>query len=125
MNVREGIRSDIRSLAKDLQQSYTTTIAGTYRSLADLLLSQGRILEAQEVLELLKLQELEDYTRDARSNAPPQEIALARPEATVVPPHRNLISQGLQLKRCEQQRPPAPSASSCRPVVMPPTAPTN
>jgi tetratricopeptide (TPR) repeat protein len=55
--VREGIRQDLRVLEKELQQSYTETVAGTYRRLADLLLSQDRIFEAQQVLELLKLQE--------------------------------------------------------------------
>lgn len=65
VNIREVIRSGIRSLSHDLQESYTQTIFDTYRHLADLLLSQGRVLEAQQVLELLKAQEIHDYTRNA------------------------------------------------------------
>ena len=61
VNVRESIRADIRGLSQDQQQSFTDTIADDYRALADLLLQQDRILEAQEVLDLLKLQELQDY----------------------------------------------------------------
>jgi CHAT domain-containing protein len=105
VNVREGIRTSIRGLSQDLQQSYTETIASTYRKLADLLLSQGRVLEAQQALELLKLQELQDYTLDTRSDNAPQEIALNRSEAEVVPPHTNLIALGLKLTECEGQRP--------------------
>lgn len=68
VNIREGIRGNLRALPEDLQQSYTQTVADTYRQLANLLLKQDRVLEAQEVLDLLKLQELEDYLRDVRGN---------------------------------------------------------
>ena len=51
VNVREGIRQDLRKLPREQQESYTQTVADTYRSLADLLLSQGRVLEAQQPLE--------------------------------------------------------------------------
>jgi CHAT domain-containing protein/Tfp pilus assembly protein PilF len=68
VNVREGIRGNISGLSEELQQSYTQSIADTYRQLAELLLQQDRVLEAQEVLDLLKLQELEDYLRNVRGN---------------------------------------------------------
>jgi len=68
VNVREGIRENIKELPPEQQQSYTETIAEDYRYLADLLLQQNRILEAQQVLDLLKVQELEDYLRNVRGN---------------------------------------------------------
>ncbi|CCI19165.1 conserved exported hypothetical protein [Microcystis aeruginosa PCC 9807] len=68
VNVYETLRSDIKGLPKELQQTYTETVAGTYRRLADLLLQQDRILEAQRVLDLLKVQELDDYLRGVRGN---------------------------------------------------------
>jgi CHAT domain-containing protein len=68
VNVRESIRDNLRPLSEELQQSYTQTVADTYRQLAELLLQQDRVLEAQEVLDLLKLQELEDYLRNVRGN---------------------------------------------------------
>jgi CHAT domain-containing protein len=68
VNVTEAIRQDIQGLPQEQQQSYTETIASSYRRLADLLLQQDRVLEAQEVIDLLKLQELEDYLRDVRGN---------------------------------------------------------
>lgn len=68
VNVTEGIRKDLRVLPKDLQKSYTEKVAVTYRRLADLLLKQDRILEAQRVIDLLKVQELEDYLRNVRGS---------------------------------------------------------
>jgi CHAT domain-containing protein/tetratricopeptide (TPR) repeat protein len=69
VDVRESIRGDIRSLGPSLQQSFTDTVADTYRTLADLLLQQDRILEAQRVLDLLKVQELDESLRGVRSSA--------------------------------------------------------
>jgi CHAT domain-containing protein/tetratricopeptide (TPR) repeat protein len=68
VNVIEEIRKDLQVLPKDLQQSYTETVAGIYRRLANLLLKQDRVLEAQRVLDLLKVQELDDYLRNVRGN---------------------------------------------------------
>jgi CHAT domain-containing protein/tetratricopeptide (TPR) repeat protein len=66
VDVREAIRGDIRGLDTDLQQSFTDTVADDYRLLADLLLQQNRILEAQRVLDLLKVQELDDALRSVQ-----------------------------------------------------------
>ncbi|MGB8685768.1 MAG: tetratricopeptide repeat protein [Microcoleus sp.] len=69
VNVTESIRQELRSLPISQQRSYTTTVADTYRRLADLLLQQDRVLEAQQVLDLLKIQEIEDYLHSVRGNA--------------------------------------------------------
>ena len=61
VNVVESIRQDSRNLPRETQELYTASIASTYRNLADLLLTQGRTREAQEILELLKVQESSDY----------------------------------------------------------------
>ncbi len=68
VNITEAIRQDLRQLSREQQQSYTETVADTYRSLADLLLRQNRVLEAQQVLDLLKVQELDDYLKTVRGN---------------------------------------------------------
>ncbi|MEM9218949.1 MAG: CHAT domain-containing protein, partial [Cyanobacteria bacterium P01_F01_bin.150] len=84
VNVRESIREDIQGLSQDQQQSYTETITESYRSLADLLLQQNRVLEAQRVLDLLKVQELEDYLRGVRSTTDTQRgIDLFDPETGI------------------------------------------
>jgi len=69
VEVRESIRGDIRELDTDLQQSFTDTIADDYRFLADLLLQNNRILEAQRVLDLLKVQELDESLRSVDGNS--------------------------------------------------------
>ena len=69
VDVRESIRGDIRGLDINLQQSFTDTVANSYRFLTDLLLQQDRVLEVQRVLDLLKVQELQDYLENVRGNA--------------------------------------------------------
>lgn len=68
INIIEDIRQDLRTLSREQQQSYTETVADTYRNLANLLLKNDRILEAQRVLDLLKVQELDDYLHNVRGN---------------------------------------------------------
>ncbi|MEY3304543.1 MAG: hypothetical protein RLZZ139_2916 [Cyanobacteriota bacterium] len=81
INVREAIRKDIKKLDKDLQQSYLATVEKTYRDLADILLQQNRIIEALQVLDLLKVQELEDYLKNIKgSDRSAQGVRLLAPE---------------------------------------------
>jgi CHAT domain-containing protein/tetratricopeptide (TPR) repeat protein len=106
VNVREAIRQDIRGLSKEQQQSYTETVAETYRNLADLLLKQDRILEAQRVLDLLKVQELEDYLNNVRgSNNSAQGIATRTPEQQIKQGYdailNKAIEQGKELAQLE------------------------
>ena len=66
VNVYESISKDNEILPKTLQESYKKSIAAPYQSLAYLLIKQGRLPEAQAVLELLKLKEITTYTRDTQ-----------------------------------------------------------
>jgi CHAT domain-containing protein len=98
VNVRESIRRDIRGLSREQQQSYTQTIADTYRSLADLLLKQDRVLEAQRVLDLLKVQELEDYLRHVRgSDDTAQGVAERSPEQQIKKGYEAILNKAIQL----------------------------
>ncbi len=81
----EKIRRDIRGLPINLQESFLqaiqdvdgVTTADIYRELADLLLSQGRILEAQQVLELLKIQEIRNFSKDTNTRGTTSTITLS------------------------------------------------
>jgi len=98
VNVIEAIRQDIRGLSKEQQQSYTETIADTYRNLGDLLLKQDRILEAQRVLDLLKVQELEDYLRNVRgSDNSAQGLAERSPELQIKKGYEVILDKAIQL----------------------------
>ncbi len=68
VNVRETIRDGIRKLSREEQASYTQSVESSYRNLADLLLKQNRVMEAMQVLDLLKVQELQDYLKDIKGN---------------------------------------------------------
>lgn len=81
VNVTESIRKDIRELPQGEQSSYLSTIENTYRVLADLLLKQKRVTEALQILDLLKIQELEDYLKNVKGNQQTaQGIRLLEPE---------------------------------------------
>ncbi len=69
VNVTEEIRQNLQELSLEQQRSYTETISKTYRTLANVLLQETRIREAQQVLDLLKIQELENYLRNVPGNA--------------------------------------------------------
>ena len=73
-----------------------TKIADAYRELADLLLSQGRILEAQRVLELLKAEEVKDFTRSEKKENT-TEVAQTPQEAEVQPPTSPIPTNGHHL----------------------------
>jgi CHAT domain-containing protein/Flp pilus assembly protein TadD len=68
VNIQESIRKELRGLSKEEQKSFLDTVARTYRHLASLLLIQGRVMEALQVLDLLKVQELEEYLKNVKGN---------------------------------------------------------
>jgi len=84
VNQYEEIRGDIGGLATADQQAFADSIASSYRKLADLLLQQDRILEAQRVLDLLKVQELDEYLQGVRSTAQTESgVDLLDPESQI------------------------------------------
>ena len=95
VNVIELIRQDIRALPKAQQDGYTKTVAFTYRHLADLLLQQDRVLEAQQVLELLKVQELDNYLQTVRGTGQP--LYELPPEQAILKKYNELQASAIQL----------------------------
>jgi CHAT domain-containing protein/tetratricopeptide (TPR) repeat protein len=63
VNIVQSIRSDIRGLGQDLQQSFLKGNEKPYHTLAELLIAQGRLAEAEQVLALLKEEEYFQYIR--------------------------------------------------------------
>jgi CHAT domain-containing protein len=70
VNVTQSIRTRITSLDKDLQKSFVVSKEKFYHSLADLLVEQGRIHEAQQVLAMLKEEEYFDFIRRNEQDDP-------------------------------------------------------
>ncbi|WP_088889883.1 CHAT domain-containing protein [Leptolyngbya ohadii] len=105
VNVRESIRGDIRGLDRALQQSYTDTVAGTYRLLADLLLQENRVLEAQRVLDLLKVQELDDYLQNVqRSTQTAAGVDYWRPEQRILELYAQVIREATELAQLDEKK---------------------
>lgn len=96
INHIEQIRDNVRSLPLETQQRYTETVADSYRELAALLFEQERVFEAQQVLDLLKIQELEDYLHDVRAEQPniAEKLPYLAPERIVLEQHQTLLLQG-------------------------------
>ncbi len=57
VNLNQAMRADIQSLDKETQKSFLAARQNTYRELADILIGQGRLPEAQQVLDMLKEEE--------------------------------------------------------------------
>ncbi|WP_039896833.1 CHAT domain-containing protein [Lyngbya sp. PCC 8106] len=114
VQVYESIRVNIQELPIEQQRSYTNNVAHTYRNLADLLLKENRVLEAQRVLDLLKVQELEDYLKNVRGNANTAGgIEFYQPEAEILARYnelqKNAIEVGEELTQLQQKQNLTPS----------------
>lgn len=107
INRIEAVRGNIKGLSDELQASFLNRVVDfdnvklvdLYRELADLLLAQDRVLEAQQVLELLKAQELQDFTR-GDSAAP--NLVLNSLETQIQQEHGTLIAFGQKVSACEK-----------------------
>jgi CHAT domain-containing protein len=113
INNFEAYRRNLRGLSTDLQQSYLQSTldfggvktADIYRQLADLLIAQGRILEAQQILELLRVEEIKDATQPLRGNQKPDNIALSPLEQELTRKHGSLIAFGRDVEQCRDAKP--------------------
>lgn len=84
INTYGAIRDSDRALTQELREAYTATVEDHYRRLAELLLGQDRILEAQRVLDLLRVQELDTYVLGVRGNQDNQAGVPLRPDERAV-----------------------------------------
>jgi CHAT domain-containing protein/Flp pilus assembly protein TadD len=63
INLYQQVRKTIVDLDASVQLAFVTSKASVYRELADLLISDGRLLEAEQVLNLLKETEYSEFVR--------------------------------------------------------------
>ena len=75
VNIFQQLRANISGLDKALQQTFLDSNEDVYRFLADLLISEGRLPEAQQVLNMLKE---EEYVQFVRRDANAAALAAAR-----------------------------------------------
>jgi CHAT domain-containing protein len=77
VNDLQKMRGNLSNSSNETQASFVsaTEVSSVYRTLADLLVSQGRLSEAQEVLAMLKEQELYDFTEHQTAKSEKAEAA--------------------------------------------------
>ncbi|MBL8204435.1 MAG: CHAT domain-containing protein [Blastocatellia bacterium] len=80
VNLLQEIRANIRTLDSETQQSFLKDKEPLYRDLADLLIAQGRLPEAEQVIRMLKEEEYFEYIRRDEANSPKAEKAALTPE---------------------------------------------
>ena len=80
VNVRQSIRQDVQGLDKETQKTYLAANETSYRTLAALLLSQGRLPEAEQVLGMLKEQEFFNFVQRDATVAPAATLTRPTPE---------------------------------------------
>jgi tetratricopeptide (TPR) repeat protein len=86
VNSYQKIRKNISELDKDIQAGFAQSKSVTYRILAELLVQADRLGEAEQVLDLLKEQELKEVVRGAADKS----------EAKVEPLKLTAVQQKLQ-----------------------------
>jgi CHAT domain-containing protein len=77
VNAFQQMRKNIAGLGQELQAGFAQSKSGAYRTLAELLVETNRLSEAEQVLDLLKEQELKEVVLGAGNN----------PEARIEPLH--------------------------------------
>ena len=66
VNTQQEIRAANRDLPPELSSAFAQRYRDLYLSLADLLIDEGRLEEAQRVIDLIKTQEIIDFVRGGR-----------------------------------------------------------
>jgi CHAT domain-containing protein/predicted negative regulator of RcsB-dependent stress response len=117
VNSYQQIRKNISGLDKDLQEQFAQSRAGAYRMLAELLVEAGRLGEAEQILDLLKEQELEDLvpgtTPGADAGLQRMKLSSAQQQAEAALPDlekRARDIEGLSLQYTQIQAKPAHTA---------------
>ena len=95
VNILQQMRESIRDLTKELQEGFVHHNESDYRELADLLISVGRLPEAEQVIKLLKQKEYLDFVRQDTREASglPGELELTPEEAQLVKKYDELAGR--------------------------------
>lgn len=72
VNASQRLRGGAKGLEQELQRSLTKTVERPYRALAELLIVEGRLAEAEQVLRMLKEEEQFEFVRRDPTDDPRQ-----------------------------------------------------
>lgn len=98
VNISESIRDELQILPQQEQKAYLNRVHGFYRKLADLLLQQDRVIEAQQILDLLKIQEAANFLGPVRGNTNTATgIVMLSPEQQIQKQYALLLEQSIRI----------------------------
>jgi tetratricopeptide (TPR) repeat protein len=104
VNTLQQLRGNLSESGKEAQDAFSDAVAPVYRELADLLIQNGRAAEAQQVLAMLKEQELYDFMERAADAAAPKTVAsLNSPEKELDDLNARILSQGREMGSLQQK----------------------
>jgi CHAT domain-containing protein/Tfp pilus assembly protein PilF len=69
VNLIQEMRAEVAAIGRPVQRSFLAAREPAYRELADVLITTGRLPEAQEVLDMLKEEEYTDFLRSRTSES--------------------------------------------------------
>lgn len=112
VNSLQNLRLTISKMDKGLREKFIGTKSHVYESLADLLMEQGRLVEAQEVITMLKEEEYFDFLgRDEEADQRETHISFTTKEQqwqktyhTLLKNYQNIHSQLKQVKQSGQRQ---------------------
>jgi CHAT domain-containing protein len=101
VNLFQQTRANLLGLDLTARQAYIDSRAHTYRELADLLISTGRLAEAEQVLGLIKEQEFFEFVRRAasRSSAETGRADLTPTEVELLARYREISDRIMTISR--------------------------
>jgi CHAT domain-containing protein len=103
INSYQEVRASLPAQDLMAQRSFIKLKEVTYRELADLLITQGRLLEAQQVVGMLKEQEYQDYVRrNGEDTGGAQKKAALTPAETSAETSHELLAGQLALRGRER-----------------------
>lgn len=103
INLIQQVRVNIKTFDKGLQQSFIKKIDPSYRILAQILIAEGRLPEAQAVLDLLKEEEY-DQIKIQRSSENPDSIPYNKAEGEIIAKIEKLAALGREKSDLEKLR---------------------
>ena len=99
LNVNDAFRQESKSLPIEEKQSYIDDVQNIYRSLAKLLLDEERVNEAQQIADLLKVEEINSYMGSvAVDNLRFREVKLLEAEQAFWKKYTALVDEAVQLE---------------------------
>lgn len=98
VNTLQGLRANLTLSGASVQRMFTQSISEVYTALSDLLITQGRLAEAQQVLNMLKEEEYFDFLRrDAGADPRDTEASYVGEEASWADRYAEISSELVSL----------------------------